>query len=145
SFITSPGFPVTPNAFQQTQNSTNGNGEVFITKFTPDGASIVYSTLLGGSSTDTSTGLGLDAAGNAYVVGWTDSADFPVRNAFQPTLRGSPNAFLTKLNATGSDLLYSTFLGGTGNFDFGTDIAVDAAGNAYITGSTGSINFPVTP
>ena len=145
SFITSPGFPVTPNAFQQTQNSTNGNGEVFITKFTPDGASIVYSTLLGGSSTDTSTGLGLDAAGNAYVVGWTDSADFPVRNAFQPTLRGSPNAFLTKLNASGSDLLYSTFLGGTGNFDFGTDIAVDAAGNAYITGSTGSINFPVTP
>ncbi|HEY8186188.1 MAG TPA: SBBP repeat-containing protein [Pyrinomonadaceae bacterium] len=145
SFVTSPGFPVTPNAFQKTQNSANGNGEVFITKFTPDGAGIVYSTLLGGSSTDTSTGLGLDAAGNAYVVGWTDSADFPVRNAFQSTLRGFPNAFVTKLNASGSDLLYSTFLGGSSNQDFGTDIAVDASGNAYITGDTGSTNFPVTP
>src|SRR6185436_13476646 len=120
SFITSPGFPVTPNAFQQTQNSTNGNGEVFITKFTPDGASIVYSTLLGGSSTDTSTGLALDAAGNAYVVGWTVSPDFPVRNAFQSTLRGFVDPFVPKLNATGSDLLYSSFLGGSGNFDYGT-------------------------
>jgi hypothetical protein len=145
SFVTSPGFPVTPNAFQKTQNSANGNGEVFITKFSPDGSSIVYSTLLGGNSTDASTGIGLDAAGNAYVVGWTDSTDFPVRNAFQSTLHGFPNAFVTKLNATGSDLLYSTFLGGSSNFDFGTDIAVDASGNAYITGDTASTNFPVTP
>jgi Calx-beta domain-containing protein/beta-propeller repeat-containing protein/uncharacterized protein DUF4214 len=145
ALISSPGFPVTPNAFQKTQNNSNGNGEVFITKFTPDGADMVYSTLLGGSSTDTSTGIALDTTGNAYVVGWTDSADFPVRNAFQSTLRGFPNAFVTKLNATGSDLLYSTFLGGSGNFDFGTDIAVDPSGNAYITGDTTSINFPVTP
>jgi hypothetical protein len=145
SFVTSPGFPVTANAFQKTQNSANGNGEVFITKFSPDGASIVYSTLLGGSSTDASTGIALDAGGNAYIVGWTDSADFPVRNAFQPTLRGFPSIFLTKLNATGSDLLYSTFFGGTSNFDFGTGIAVDPSGNAYITGNTASTNFPVTP
>lgn len=145
TLITASGFPVTPNAFQKTQNTANGNGEVFITKFTPDGAGIVYSTLLGGSSTDVSTGLGLDAAGNAYVVGWTVSPDFPVRNAFQSTLRGFPNVFLTKLNANGSDLLYSTYLGGTGNSDFGTDIAVDASGNANITGDTQSTNFPVTP
>lgn len=145
SFVTSPGFPLTPNAFQKTQNSANGNGEVFITKFSPDGTSIDYSTLLGGNSTDASTGLALDAAGNAYVVGWTDSTDFPVRNAFQSTLRGFPNAFVTKLNSTGSDLLFSTFFGGTSNFDFGTDIAVDALGNAYITGDTASTNFPVTP
>jgi hypothetical protein len=145
SFGLSPGFPVTPNAFQKTQNNSNGNGEAFITKFTPDGAGMVYSTLLGGSSTDTTTGIALDPVGNAYVVGWTDSADFPLRNAFQSTLRGFPNAFVTKLNTTGSDLLYSTFLGGSGNFDFGTDIAVDPAGNAFITGDTRSINFPVTP
>ncbi|HEY8187185.1 MAG TPA: SBBP repeat-containing protein [Pyrinomonadaceae bacterium] len=145
SFITSPGFPITPNAFQKTQNNANGNGEVFITKFTPDGSGIVYSTLLGGSSTDTSQGIGLDAMGNAYVVGWTVSADFPVRNAFQATLRGFPNAFMTKLNATGSDLLYSTFFGGTANLDYGTDIAIDPSGNAYITGNTQSIDFPVTP
>ena len=143
-FVTSPGFPVTPNAFQKTQNNANGNGEVFITKFTPDGAGIVYSTLLGGSSSETSTGIALDPAGNAYVVGWTVSPDFPVRNAFQSSLRGL-DPFVTKLNATGSDLLYSTFLGGSGNFDFGTDIAVDASGNAYITGDTASPDFPVTP
>jgi hypothetical protein len=145
SFVTSTGFPITPNAFQKTQNSAYGNGEVFITKFSPDGSSIVYSTLLGGSSTDASTGLGLDAAGNAYVVGWTVSSDFPARNAFQATLHGLPNAFVTKLNATGSDLLYSTFLGGSSGFDYGTDIAVEASGNAYITGTTASTNFPVTP
>ena len=144
-FSSSAGFPVTPNAFQKTQNNANGNGEVFITKFTPDGSGMVYSTLLGGSSSDFSTGLALDPAGNAYVVGWTDSADFPTRNAFQTTLRGFPNAFVTKLNTTGSDLLYSTFLGGSSNFDFATDIAVDSAGNAFITGDTRSINFPVTP
>ena len=141
-FVSSPGFPVTPDAFQKTQNNSNGNGEVFITKFTPDGASMVYSTLLGGSSTDVSTGIALDPAGNAYVLGWTSSADFPLRNAFQST---SPNIFVTKLNTMGSDLLYSTFLGGSGGFDFGTDIAVDPAGNAFITGDTSSIDFPVTP
>jgi hypothetical protein len=145
SFVTSPSFPITPNAFQKTQNNQNGNGEVFVTKFTPDGSGIVYSTLLGGSSSDSSTGIGLDPSGNAYVVGWTSSTDFPVRNAFQPTLKGFPNVFVSKLNATGSDLLYSSFLGGTSGFDFGSDIAVDAAGNAYITGDTTSANFPVTP
>lgn len=144
-FTTSPGFPVTPNAFQKTQNNQNGNGEVFITKFTPDGSGIVYSTLLGGNSSDSSTGIKVDAAGNAYVVGWTSSTDFPVRNAFQPTLKAFPNVFVTKLNANGSDLLYSTYLGGTSGFDFGTDIAVDSSGNAYITGDTASTDFPVTP
>jgi hypothetical protein len=144
-FSTSPGFPVTANAFQKTQNSADGNGEVFITKFTPDGTGIVYSTLLGGSSSDSSSGIALDAAGNAYVVGWTVSPDFPVRNAFQSTLRGFADPFVTKLNASGSDLLYSTFFGGSGNFDYGSDIAVDASGNAYITGDTGSTDFPVTP
>ena len=144
SFVTSPSFPITPNAFQKTQNNQNGNGEVFVTKFTPDGSGIVYSTLLGGSSSDTSTGIGLDPSGNAYIVGWTSSADFPIRNAFQTTLRGLPNVFISKLNTTGSDLLYSSFLGGTSGFDFGADIAVDATGNAYITGDTTSANFPVT-
>ncbi len=145
SFLTSPGFPITPDAFQKTQNNQNGNGEVFVTKFTPDGSGIVYSTLLGGSSTDASTGIGLDPAGNAYIVGWTSSTDFPTRNAFQSTLRAFPNVFISKLNTTGSDLLYSSFLGGTSGFDFGSGIAVDVAGNAYITGDTSSANFPVTP
>lgn len=144
AFRTSPGFPVTANAFKKIQNDTNGSGEVFITKFAPDGAGIVYSTLLGGSSSETSTGIAIDPAGNAYVTGWTISADFPVRNAFQSALRGLPNPFLAKLNAAGSDLLYSSYLGGS-NYDFGTDIAADASGNAYITGETISADFPVTP
>jgi hypothetical protein len=99
--------------------------------------------------------IAVDPAGNAYVTGWTNSVDFPTTpNAAQPSLANERDAFVTKLNASGSALLYSTYLGGStipsGNYshgptDEGRGIAVDAAGNAYVTGITGSADFPTTP
>jgi hypothetical protein len=108
---------------------------------------LTYATYLGGSSGDQGHGIAVDAAGDMYVTGRTCSTDFPIANAFQPTFGGGGvcfDAFVTKLDATGSTLIYSTYLGGTGN-DIGYGIAVDADGNAYVTGSTASLNFPTAP
>ena len=103
---------------------------------------LVFSTYLGGSGSDTAYGLAVDSSGNAYVVGDTTSQNFPASN-YQKTNRGSQNAFAVKIAATGSALLYSTYLGGS-SLDHGAAIAVDASGAAYITGSTYSTNFPVS-
>ena len=138
-------FP-TQNALQ----SANGGGyDAFITKLNPSGTALVYSTYLGGSAdennpflSDVNTaGIAVDSVGNAYVAGYTPSNDFPTRNAFQATNHGFINAFVSKLSASGSALIYSTYLGGHGD-DFGHAIAVDNAGNAYVTGSASSSDFP---
>jgi beta-propeller repeat-containing protein len=100
-----------------------------------------YSTYLGGTGSDSASGIAVDAAGNAYVVGVTSSADFSAGNPARGTLTGSQNVFVAKLNPTGSALVYSAYLGGTGS-DMGNGIAVDQAGNAYVTGSTNSLDFP---
>ena len=107
---------------------------------------LVYSTYLGGSSFDDPLGIAVDGAGSAHVTGLTTSTDFPTTaGTVQPThAGGSYDAFVTKLDATGSVRLYSTYLGGSGNFDHGKGIAVDAAGSAYVTGLTNSTNFPTT-
>jgi hypothetical protein len=115
---------------------------------------IQYSTFLGGSSHDTGAGIAVDAAGSAYIVGTTFSANFPTRTgSFDRTLAGSNDVFVTKLDAAGSALVYSTYLGGTpaavpaggsDPFEFGRAIAVDSSGNAYVTGQTTSRNFPTT-
>jgi hypothetical protein len=102
---------------------------------------LVYSTYLGGSGFEIGQGIAVDSAGNAYVIGTTTSTDFPTKNPLQPTNRGTINAFVTKVNATGSALVYSTYLGGSGQ-DFGLGIAVDSAGNAYVTGLSRSTDFP---
>src|SRR5205814_9734548 len=94
-------------------------------------------------SQDHGSGIAVDTAGNAYITGYTGSRNFPVANAVQPTLHGSFNAFVAKLDASGANLAYSTYLGGTIG-EFGSGIAVDAAGNAYVTGVTTSTNFPTT-
>src|SRR5205814_2345623 len=111
------------------------------TKLNPTGSQLVYSTYLGGNGFDEGFGIAVDAADNAYVIGLTSSTDFPTANPLQPALGGVDDVFVAKLNPTGSALLYSTYLGGSG-FDEGFDIAVDTAGNAYVTGQTGSSNFP---
>src|SRR5207244_1840388 len=104
-----------------------------------------YATYLGGSRNDTAYGIAVDASGNAYVAGITDSTDFPTTaGAFQPTFGGgSGDAFVTKLAPTGSALAYSTYVGGSA-LDRARGIAVDALGNAYVTGLTVSTDFPTT-
>jgi hypothetical protein len=143
-------FPTTPGAFQSINRGTNSN-KAFVTKLTPTGTALAYSTYLGGSGDFASTfggGIAVDAAGNAYVTGDTNAADFPTTpGAFQTTnaaVQGGATGFITKLNGTGTALIYSTFLGGT-HGDAGESIAVDAAGNAYVTGVAGSTDFPTTP
>jgi hypothetical protein len=110
---------------------------------------LFYSTYLGGSGNDQGLGIAVDSAGNAYVTGITGSTNFATTAGASQTIYGggSEDAFVTKLNSTGSGLVYSTYLGGGGGFgnDEGRGIAVDPAGNAYVTGNTNSPNFPTTP
>jgi hypothetical protein len=108
-----------------------------------DGNALVYLTYLGGNDSDRAFGIAVDSTGSAYLVGETDSADFPTVNAVQRRKDDDCDIFIAKLNPAGSALIDSTYLGGNQE-DFGNGIAVDAAGNAYITGSTRSVNFPTT-
>ncbi len=105
---------------------------------------VFSSSALDASGADTANSITVDAAGNAYVTGNTASANFPTVNPIQPSLNGSQDAFVSKFNAAGSALLYSTYLGGSTGGENGWDIAVDATGNAYVTGQTTAIDFPVT-
>jgi hypothetical protein len=156
------GFPGTTASLIQ---STHGGGvqDAFVTKLNASGTALLYSTYLGGNGSDSGLGIAVDQAGNAYVTGGTRTpgSGFPgtAGSLIQSTRavggQGScidhpgpfvcPDAFVTKLNATGTALLYSTYLGGNGP-DFGTGIAVDQAGNAYVTGFTGTpgSGFPGT-
>jgi hypothetical protein len=134
-------FPTTPGAFDE---SHNGGSDVFVTKLTADGSGLVYSTFLGGSIYDSGRDIAVDAAGSAYVTGPTYSSGFPSTvGAFDESHNGDQDAFVTKLTADGSSLVYSTFLGDSSG-DEGRSIAVDAAGNAYVIGQTRSTNFPTT-
>ncbi|WP_051630036.1 DUF7948 domain-containing protein [Lacrimispora aerotolerans] len=144
AYVTGEGgiIPTTPGAFQTTPpSSVSSIG--FITKFSDDGGSLIYSTYLGGSSSGHCNGIALDSYNYAYVIGMTGSTDFPVTpGAFQTTLIGT-GAFVTKLSTDGSALVYSTFLSGS-SYDDGRSIAVDNRGHALVTGRTTSIDFPVT-
>jgi len=154
-------FPTTPEAFDKTCG-TDGEcnlsfdtsfSDAFVAKLNPTGSALVYATYLGGSDTDRGAGIALDASGHAYVTGSTRSANFPVENPLQPTFSGNTcgdpaelifpcsDAFVTKLNPTGSALIYSTYLGGGGEDD-GKGIAVNSSGHAYMTGGTRSTDFP---
>ena len=138
----STNFP-TQNAFQPAPPSlTDSGGNGFVTKINPAVPAYVFSTYLGGSAKDEANSIAIDPASNVYVTGTTASTDFPTANAFQANLGGpfAEDAFVTKLNSSGS-LSYSTYLGGNST-DNGFGIAVDASGNAYVTGVTFSTNFP---
>ena len=115
-----------------------------MSKLNPSGSALVYSTMLGGSGLDACAGLAIDSSGNAYVGGTTSSSDFPTHNPMQNSLRGTTNAFAAKINAAGSDLMYSTFLGGS-SLDSGSSVALYSIRRAlYIAGSAASFDFPVS-
>ncbi len=141
----STNFPTTSAAYDRSCGTNGlcngGSSDVFIAKLNPAGNGLVYSTYLGGSDFDQSLDHALDSTGNSYVTGDTFSANFPIRNGFRATAAGDSDVFVTKLNAAGNALIYSTYLGG-GNADLGRGIAVNETGNAYITGQTYSTNFP---
>ena len=128
-----------PGAYQA---AWGGNPDAFVAKLNPTGAALVYSTYLGGSDYDYGNGIAIDSSGNAYITGWTTGV-FPTADAYQRTFGGIFDVFVAKLNSTGAALVYSTYLGGSDG-DRGNGIAVDSSGNAYITGSTESTNFPTT-
>lgn len=137
----SPDFS-TKNGFQTV---LKGIGKAFVAKFNSDGE-LIYSTYLGGSGLgDEGYSIAVDRHENAYVTGYTSSFDFPIRNAFQNVPKAFQTAFVTKLDSSGTELVYSTYLGGSGNTSFGdtgAGIAVDAHENAYVTGVTASVDFP---
>jgi len=138
---TAGNFPTTDGAYSVEHG---GSYDLFVSKLTPDGSGLVFSTLIGGSGWEEAEAIAVDAAHNVYVSGYTDSPNYPVTSgAFDETRNGMEDAFVTKLAADGGSLLYSTLLGGTGR-DIANGIAVDAAANAYVTGSTTSPEFPVT-
>src|SRR5437762_4095054 len=138
-FTASTDFPTTAGAVQTVFGG--GGFDAFVVKLNPTGSLLVYGTYLGGSGPDVGLGITIDILGNAYVTGGTRSANFPTFGAFQGTLGGGRDAFVTKLNVTGTALTYSTYLGGAGT-DVGNAIATDGTGAAYITGSTTCASLP---
>jgi photosystem II stability/assembly factor-like uncharacterized protein len=143
-FTQSPDFPLLKPV-----QSTHPDGPVifegFVFKLSPTGR-LLYSTFLGGGHGDFPRAIAVDLAGNAYIAGQTNSLDFPLKYPIQgrPKSSNFASGFVVKINADGSDLVYSTYLGGSSN-DFGSVIAADAFGNAYVAGSTTSADFPTTP
>jgi hypothetical protein len=149
-------FPTTSGGFQTTCGGGGNNfsncWDAFVTKINPAGSALVYSGYLGGTNDDWGIDITVDSSGHAYVVGYTQSTDFPTKYPLQPP-SGEFSAFVTKVNTNGSTLVYSTYLGGIGDLAFDYEgifymvepvlgIALDSSGNAYVTGQTASYNFP---
>jgi hypothetical protein len=154
-------YPTTPGVLQE---HSRGNSlsmicgyaaicySAFITKINAGGSALVYSTYLYGEANHGASGIAVDGAGHAHVVGWTNSSYFPIKDAFQPANRGLDDAFVARLSPDGTRLIYSSYLGGshvgpsslTGS-DVGSAIALDAAGNAHVVGYALSYDFPTTP
>jgi hypothetical protein len=138
-------FPTTPGAFDTTYNG--GGEDAFVAKLDPTSGALTYSTYLGGASDDRALSIAVDVTGSAYVAGETKSSDFPTTpTAFDVSFNGGiSDAFVTKIDTTGSTLVYSTYLGGSGGMeDIAAAIAVDPQGEAVVTGQTDSVSFPTT-
>lgn len=137
------GYTLSTNFPSENAYNSTGNGlkDVFVTKLNATGNGLIFSTYLGGSADDEGRGIAIDDSGNSYIIGSTNSSDFPMKNAYNSTYGGNQDVFVTKLNATGNGLEFSTYLGGNVE-DYGQAITVDSAGNSYITGYTNSTNFP---
>lgn len=156
-FTWSTDFPITVGAYDNTPNINNGGFSNYyagyVTKFNSDGDSLLFSTYLGGSSSDLIQSMVLDDAGNIYLTGQTSSTDFPTTSGVYQTSYGGSvsgtgwwnggDAFLTKMNPTGTGLVFSTYLGGVGD-DVAYEVALSPAGDIYVVGKTNSTNFPTT-
>ena len=139
-WTTSTDFP-TQGAYQ---TILKGSEAVFVTKFSPAGNALVYSTYLSGNGDDALEEIAVDSAFSAYFTGSTTSANFPTTQAaYQSTLKGRQAGFVTKLSPAGNALIYSTYLSGSGE-DQGDCVTADAAGYAYVSGYTTSADFPAT-
>src|SRR5207249_6035299 len=144
-YTQSANFPTTAGVVQ---TAFNGSEDAFVAKLNPTGSSLIYATYLGGSSgAAVGFAIAVDSAGNVYLAGATNATNFPTTTgAFQTAYSGSSGSdgFVAKLNATGSTLIYSTYLGGTGSENQPTGIAINGSGNAYVMGQTFSSDFPTT-
>jgi hypothetical protein len=154
-YTTSTNFPATNSLIYQLSGTNNtfnhlaGTYNAFLTKIGPGGTNLLYSTYFGGNNVDVASGIAVDGTRAVYLAGSTDSPNFPTNNPVQPYLGGTTNAdsgynaFVAKFGPSGTNLIYSTFLGGTNN-DFGYGVTVDSSTNAYVTGGTSSPNFTNT-
>lgn len=141
-YTSSSDFP-TINAYDDTYNmGENPYYDAFVTKFSPDGTILLFSTYLGGTNTDCAYGLEIDKQETVYITGVTWSSDFPVVDSYDGVLNGSMDIFITRLCSTGESVIYSTYIGGSED-ETGFDIALDKKGAIYVTGSTCSVDFPV--
>src|ERR1035438_3520593 len=140
-YTTSVAFPVTSSGFQKSFGG--GLQDAFVAKLNSSGSGLIYCTYLGGAGNDVANGIAVDAAGEAYVVGYTDSTNFPTRSPIYANAGGQGDAFVAKLTPAGDSLVFSTYLGGS-LVDIATAVALDSTGNVYVTGATLSANFPVT-
>jgi len=136
----SANFPTTANAFQ---HLNGGNADAMIAKLDPTGSTLLFATYLGGSGYDSANSMAIDSSSNVIVAGTTRSTNLPINHAFQSTLLGTEDSFLSKLNTDGTQLLYSTYLGGSGT-ESGLGVALDSSGRAVMTGVTSSSNFPTS-
>jgi hypothetical protein len=135
-------YPTTTGAYQTTKN---GGSDGIVSKIAPDGSALLYSTYLGGDQFDSVHAVFVDSSGNAYITGETYSSNFPHSPlAKQSSAQGGGDAFVTKLQSDGSDIAFSTYLGGTNGLDKGWGITADGLGNTAVTGITRSTDFPIT-
>jgi type IX secretion system substrate protein/beta-propeller repeat-containing protein len=133
-------YPKTTGAYDE---SHNGSSDIFVTKFNSSGTDLIFSTYIGGSGNEVANALALDASNDIYITGYSQSNNYPMVNAYDQSHNGGCDVIVTKLNANGTSLGYSTYLGGSGN-EYSNDIVVDASNNAYITGYA-SAGYPTTP
>ncbi len=136
-FTRSPGFPTRG----EIQSPISGEVDTFVVKLSSSGSELIYATYLGGSGTDQAHGIAVDSQGRAVVAGVTSSSDFPTRNAYQSVLAGGKDAFVSMIDPAGSALVWSSYLGGSGD-DAAFGLALDPEGNVYLAGETISADFP---
>ena len=136
-----PRLPDHARRLRSVLEQRSGNADAFVTKLAPSGSALAYSTYLGGNRFDVGNGIAVDSAGAAFVIGDASSDDFPTVNPIQAESGQGQDLFVTAVDPAGAALVYSTYLGGSDS-DYGSGIALDGAGNAYITGYSLSSNFP---